>query len=181
MLLIPRWIRLLSSLYLPALCITVSCDREQPAALVRADKWSAPYSPNEYVVSVHLSNVALVNLTWRERKAVFGTEKQPFFDWMRIAMTSQDASKGKICGNLENSGVCLILRLNSAIAESWRDCQTLTEQSRFRERAVCISTTHLYLFLSDCSSTRIFKRTHMYRNIWTTANQRGGPPFTISD
>ncbi len=40
---------LLSSLYLPALCITVSRDREQPAAPVRADKWSAPYnvSPNE--------------------------------------------------------------------------------------------------------------------------------------
>ncbi len=71
--------------------------------------------------------------------------------------------------------------INSAIAESWRDCQTLTEQSRFRERAARISTTHLYLCLSDCSSTRIFKCTHMYRNIWTTANQRGGPPFTISD
>ncbi len=35
--------------------------------------------------------------------------------------------------------------------------------------------------LSDCSSTRIFKRTHTYRNIWTTANQKGGPHFTISD
>ncbi len=35
---------------------------------------------------------------------------------------------------------------------------------------------HLYyspLSLSDCSSTRIFKLTHTYRNIWTTANQRG--------
>ncbi len=31
----------------------------------------------------------------------------------------------------------------------------LTEQSRFRERAVRISTTHLYLSLSDCSSTHI--------------------------
>ncbi len=31
---------LLSSLYLPALCITVSRDREQPAAPVRADKRS---------------------------------------------------------------------------------------------------------------------------------------------
>ncbi len=71
--------------------------------------------------------------------------------------------------------------INSAIAESWRDCQTLTEQSRFRERAARIPTTHLYLSLSDCSSTHIFKRTHTYRNIWTTANQRGGPPFTISD
>ncbi len=42
---------------------------------------------------------------------------------------------------------------------------------------------HLYspLSLSDCSRTRIFKRTHMYRNIWTTGNQRGGPLFTISD
>ncbi len=41
-----------------------------------------------------------------------------------------------------------------------------------------ISTTHLSL--SDCSA-RIFRRTHTYRNIWITANQRGGPPFTISD
>ncbi len=30
------------------------------------------------------------------------------------------------------------------------------------------------LSLSDCSNTRIFKRTHTYRNIWTMANQRGG-------
>ncbi len=47
MLLILRRIRLLSSLYLPALCITVSRDREQPAAPARADKRSAPRSPNE--------------------------------------------------------------------------------------------------------------------------------------
>ncbi len=50
---------------------------------------------------------------------------------------------------------------------------------------------HLYyspLSLSDSSSTRIFRSTHTYRNIWTTAwniwttaNQREGPPFTISD
>ncbi len=43
---------------------------------------------------------------------------------------------------------------------------------------------HLYyspLSLSDCSSTRIFTLTHTYRNIWTTANRGGGPPFTISD
>ncbi len=39
-------IRLLSSLYLPAQCITVSCDREQPTAPAQADKRSAPCSPN---------------------------------------------------------------------------------------------------------------------------------------
>ncbi len=38
---------LLSSLYLPALCITVSRDREHPAAPVRADKRSAQRSPNK--------------------------------------------------------------------------------------------------------------------------------------
>ncbi len=38
MLLILWWIRLLSSLYLPALCITVSRDREQSAAPARVDK-----------------------------------------------------------------------------------------------------------------------------------------------
>ncbi len=56
-------------------------------------------------LSVRLSNVALVNRSWWERKAVhsiLGTEKQPFFDWIRIAMTSQDASKSQIGGNSEN-------------------------------------------------------------------------------
>ncbi len=37
------------------------------------------------------------------------------------------------------------------------------------------------LSLPDCSSTRIFKLTHTYRNILTMANQREGPPFTLSD
>ncbi len=40
-------VNLTTSLYLPALCITVSREREQPAVPVQADKWSAPYSPNE--------------------------------------------------------------------------------------------------------------------------------------
>ncbi len=40
-------IRLLVSLYLPALCITVLHDWEQPTALARADKRSAQRSPNE--------------------------------------------------------------------------------------------------------------------------------------
>ncbi len=43
---------------------------------------------------------------------------------------------------------------------------------------------HLYyspLSLSDCNCTLIFRCTHTYRNICTTANQRGGPPLTISD
>ncbi len=47
MLLILRRIQLLSSQYLPALCITVSLDREQPAAPARADKRSAACSPKE--------------------------------------------------------------------------------------------------------------------------------------
>ncbi len=46
--------------------------------------------------------------------------------------------------------------------------------------------THLYSPLSLCLTaaahvTHLSTRTHTYRNIWTTANQRGGPPFTISD
>ncbi len=36
----------LSSLYLPALCITVSCDREQPTAPVRTDKRSVAQTSN---------------------------------------------------------------------------------------------------------------------------------------
>ncbi len=47
MLLIMRLIRLLSSMYLPALCITVLRNREQPAVPARADKRSAPHSLNE--------------------------------------------------------------------------------------------------------------------------------------
>ncbi len=47
--------------------------------------------------------------------------------------------------------------------------------------------THLYYSpLSLCLTaaahvTHLSTRTHTYRNIWTTPNQRGGPPFTISD
>ncbi len=47
--------------------------------------------------------------------------------------------------------------------------------------------THFYYSpLSLCLTaaahvTHLSTRTHTYRNIWTTANQRGGPPFTISD
>ncbi len=103
--------------------------------------------------------------------------------------------------------------------------QTLTEQSRCRERAACtlisrcrsntndhrdslkfvqevarfvtrskkalnlakLATLCTSLLLTSLSvwlqkyTWRISKRTHTYRNIWTTANQRGGPPFTISD
>ncbi len=42
---------------------------------------------------------------------------------------------------------------------------------------------HLYYSpLSLTAAAHAFpKRTHTYRNIWTTANQRGGPHFTISD
>ncbi len=47
--------------------------------------------------------------------------------------------------------------------------------------------THFYYSpLSLCLTaaahvTHLSTRTHTYRDIWTTANQRGGPPFTISD
>ncbi len=51
-----------------------------------------------------------------------------------------------------------------------------------------LATLHASLLLtsfslSDRSSTRdaFVNAPHTYRNIWTTANQRGGPPFTISD
>ncbi len=46
---------------------------------------------------------------------------------------------------------------------------------------------HLYSPLSLCltAAAHTFSdahtHTHTYRNIWTTANQRRGPPFTISD
>ncbi len=42
---------------------------------------------------------------------------------------------------------------------------------------------HLYyspLSLCLTAAARTFSNVHTYRNIWTTANQRGGPPFTIS-
>ncbi len=65
MLLILQRILLLCSLYLSALCITVSRDREQLMAPARADKRSVARSPNEYcgfvLLSVRFSNVAPVN------------------------------------------------------------------------------------------------------------------------
>ncbi len=47
-------------------------------------------------------------------------------------------------------------------------------------------THYYYSPLSLCLTaaahvTHLSMRTHTYSNIWTTANQRGGPPFTISD
>ncbi len=47
--------------------------------------------------------------------------------------------------------------------------------------------THFYYsplslcLIAAAHVTHLSTRTHTYRNIWTTANQRGGPPFTISD
>ncbi len=124
-------LRLLSSLYLPVLCITVSCDREQPTAPAWADKRSVVQRSRFVPLLVRLSNVALVNRAWWKCKAVhsiFQTEKQPFFDWMRIAMTSQDASDSKICGKFAAiTKICQFLRklqrlldfaIHSAIAES---------------------------------------------------------------
>ncbi len=127
MLLILLWIRQLSSLYLPALCITVLRVQEQPAAPARTDKRSATrvaQTSNVDSFSVRLSNVALVNRARWERKAVnsiFQTEKQPFFNWMRVPMMSRDASKPKIC---EKFAPILKMRhllgftINSAITES---------------------------------------------------------------
>ncbi len=97
-------------------------------------------------------------------------------------MTSQDASKRKICGNLENSGVCLILRyIQRSQNPGGTVRRSLNRADSEKELRASLLLTSLSL--SDSSSTRIFKRTHThtYRNIWTTANQRGGPPFTISD
>ncbi len=101
---------------------------------------------------------------------------------MRIAMTSQDASKRKICGNLENSGVCLILRyIQRSQNPGGTVRRSLNRADSEKELRASLLLTSLSL--SDSSSTRIFKRTHthQYRSIWTMANQRGGPPFTISD
>ncbi len=97
-------------------------------------------------------------------------------------MTSQDASKRKICGNLENSGVCLILRY---IQRSQNPGGTVRRSLNRAdsEKELRASLLLISLSLSDSSSTRILKRTHTHQNrsIWTMANQRGGPPFTISD
>ncbi len=100
---------------------------------------------------------------------------------MRIAMTSQDASKRKICGNLENSGVCLILRYIQRSQNPGGTVRRSLNRADSEKELRASLLSYSPLSLSDSSSTRIFKRTHTYRNIWTTANQRGGPPFTISD
>ncbi len=100
-------------------------------------------------------------------------------------MTSQDASKRKICGNLENSGVCLILRYIQRSQNPGETVRRSLNRADSEKELRASLLTYSPLSLSDSSSTRIFKRTHThthtYRSIWTTANQRGGPPFTISD
>ncbi len=52
-------------------------------------------------------------------------EKQPFFDWMRIAMTSQDASKPKICG--KSAAIMKICELLLKIAEFAWFCDKFSE------------------------------------------------------
>ncbi len=101
---------------------------------------------------------------------------------MRIAMTSQDASKRKIGGNLENSGVCLILRY---IQRSQNPGETvrrsLNRADSEKELRASLLLTSLSVCLTAAAHASSNAHTHTYRNIWTTANQRGGPPFTISD
>ncbi len=122
MLFILRQIRLLSSLYLPALWITVSLDREQPAApaeQINILRRVAQTSSADSFCFRHDDNTV---------HSVFQTEKQPFFDWMCIVMTSPDTSKPKICGQFvaitkicelwQNLRSLLELEINSAIAES---------------------------------------------------------------
>ncbi len=95
---------------------------------------------------------------------------------MRIAMTSQDASKRKICGNLENSGVFDIFS-DRRVLERLSDVHW-TEQI---QRKSCENLYYSPLSLTAAAHASSNAHTHTYRNIWTTANQRGGPPFTISD
>ncbi len=92
-------------------------------------------------------------------------------------MTSQDASKRKICCNLENSGVCLILRYIQRSQNPGETVRRSLNRSNSEKelRASLLQHTHLQ------THTHTHTHTHTYRNIWTTANQRGGPPFTISD
>ncbi len=100
-------------------------------------------------------------------------------------MTSKDASKRKICGNLENSGVCLFCDKFSdrRILERLSDIHW-TEQI---QRKSCLLASLLLTSLSVWQQqhthlqTHTHTHTHTYRNIWTTANQKGGLPFTISD
>ncbi len=75
-------------------------------------------------LSVRLSNVALVNRSWLERKAVhsiLGTEKQPFFDlrWRhRTRLSPKSAAIPKMWELLRHLRSLLDLAINSAIAES---------------------------------------------------------------
>ncbi len=98
-------------------------------------------------------------------------------------MTSQDASKRKICGNLENSGVCLILRY---IQRSQNPGETVRRSLNRAdsEKELLASLLLTSLSLSDCSCPRIFKRTHTHIQEYLDhhgQSEGGSPPFTISD
>ncbi len=97
-------------------------------------------------------------------------------------MTSQDASKRKICGNLENNGVCLILRyIQRSQNPGGTVRRSLNRADSEKELRASLLTLLTSLSLCLTAAAHASSNTHTYRNIWTTANQRGGPPFTISD
>ncbi len=64
--------------------------------------------------------------------------------------------------------------INSSIAESWRDCQTLTEQSRFRE------TTHFSISLCLTAAAHASLNIHTRTGISGPQPNRGGVRPSLS-
>ncbi len=100
---------------------------------------------------------------------------------MRIAMTSQDASKRKICGNLENNGVCLILRyIQRSQNPGGTVRRSLNRADSEKELRASLLLTSLCLTAAAHASSNA--HTHTHTGISGPRPIRGGgPPFTISD
>ncbi len=122
MLLISRWIGLL----LPALCIMVSRDREQPTAPVRADTRSALRSADLFRFPfVRCSSCKSIMMRtqscsfhFRNWETTFSLTEYALRWRHRTRLSPKSAAIPKMCELLRNLRSLLDLAINSAIAES---------------------------------------------------------------
>ncbi len=94
-------------------------------------------------------------------------------------MTSQDASKRKICGNSETSGVCLILRLiQRSQSPGGTVRRSLNRADSEKELRPSLILTSISVWLQQ--HTHLQTHTHIQEYL-DHGQSEGAPPFTISD
>ncbi len=112
---------------------------------------------------------------------LFGTEKQPFFDWMRIAMTSQDVSKRKICGKFakiaEFAWFCDKFRESQNPGGTVR--RSLNRADSEKELRASLLLTSISLCLT--AAAHASSNAHTIQEYLDHGQSERGPPFTISD